>query len=286
MNFFTPEDLDFQRYCIATYGSIENLIDKAKKGEIVAQGNLGWAYSEGFGDLLPQDNEKAIGWLSTAVENGYESPVILGKLGDLLDSKETVVCRRKAYEMYHRAARLGNTSSQINLAEMYRLGVEGVVSEDLKESFKWLKKAADEDLSESEVRTDLSGGLCANTLRRMQNAISGNKQMALKLLFYNYRDGDCPEGQPQPTKAVYYLTRAAEQGDTEAQVILGEIYLTGVCEQLMDVPRARRWLSKASDKGDLRAKEVNYFSNFGSPLFTRLAIIYLASSSFSRQERV
>ena len=33
MNFFTSKDLDFQRYCIATYGSIENLIDKAKKGD-------------------------------------------------------------------------------------------------------------------------------------------------------------------------------------------------------------------------------------------------------------
>ena len=80
MNFFTSEDLDFQRYCIATHGSIENLIDKAKKGEIVAQAHLGCAYSDGFGDLLPQDNDKAIGWLSTAVENGYESPEILGKL--------------------------------------------------------------------------------------------------------------------------------------------------------------------------------------------------------------
>ena len=257
MNFFTSEDLDFQRNCIATYGSIENLIDQAKKGEIVAQAHLGCAYSEGFGDLLPQDNEKAIGWLSTAVENGYEFPEILGKLGGLLDWKGTVVCRRKAYEMYQRAARLGDTSSQINLAEMYRCGVEGVVSEDLKESFKWLKKAADEDLSQSEVRTDLFGGLYANTLRRMQNAIGGEKQKALKLLFLNYVAGDCPEGRPQPTKAVYYLTRAAEQGDTEAQIELGQIYLTGGCEQLIDVPRARRWFSKASEKGDLRAKEVN-----------------------------
>ena len=107
------------------------------------------------------------------------------------------------------------------------------------------------------LKVKLEQDLFGNMLRRMQNAIGGEKKTALKLLFLNYVDGDCPEGQPQPTKAVYYLTRAAEQGDTEAQVILGEIYLTGGCEQLIDLPRARRWLNKASDKGDLRAKEVN-----------------------------
>ena len=260
MSFFAPEDLEFQRYCTETYGTIENFIDKAKNGEIVAQADLGIAYSEGFGDLLTQDNDEAIVWLNTAVENGYESPDVLGKLGELLELKGTVPWQRKAYEMYRRAARLGYTNSQINLAEMYRCGVEGVVSKDLEESFKWLKKAADEDLSDAEVRTNFFGGLYANTLRKMHKAIDGERQRALKLLYLYYVAGDCPEGRPQPTKAVYYLTRAAEQGDAEAQVILGEIYLTGGCEQLIDVPRARRWFSKASDKGDLRAKEVNYLT--------------------------
>ena len=266
MNFSTSEDLDFQRYCIATYGSIGNLIHKAKKGEIDAQVHLGCAYSEGFGDILPQDDDKAIGWLNTAVENGCESPDVLGKLGELLGQTGSLPCQRKAYELCLRAARLGYASSQINLAEMYHFGVEGVVSKDLKEAFKWLKKAADEDLSdESEVRTDLFGGVYANTLRKMQNAIGGEKQMALKLLFLNYDAGDCPEGRPQPSKAVYYLTKAAELGDTEAQVILGDIYLNGRCEQLRDVSRARRWLSKASDKGDTWAKKVIICSDFVSP---------------------
>ena len=100
MSFFAPEDLEFQRYCTETYGTIENFIDKAKNGEIVAQADLGIAYSDGFGDLLPQDNDEAIVWLNTAVENGYESPDVLGKLGELLELKGTVPWQRKAYEMY------------------------------------------------------------------------------------------------------------------------------------------------------------------------------------------
>lgn len=87
MNFSTSEDLTFQQYYTDKYGSIENLIGKAKDGEIVAQADLGMAYSEGFGDVLLKDDDKAIGWLNTAVENGNEFPTVLAKLGELLDRK-------------------------------------------------------------------------------------------------------------------------------------------------------------------------------------------------------
>ena len=120
MSFRIPLPNDpFREYCFAEYGSIHNLIDKANNGEVVAQADLGLAYSQVFGDLLPRDYEKAIGWLTTAVNKGDESPVTLGKLGELLDRKGTSLYQRKAYEMYHRAAKQGCTNSQINLAEMY-----------------------------------------------------------------------------------------------------------------------------------------------------------------------
>ena len=254
MNFHIPSDV--RKYCIDKYGSIENLKYKAKNGEIVAQADLGAAYSEGLGDELPKDADKAIGWLNTAVERGYEIPYILGKLGELLDRKGTPLHRRKAYEMYHRAARLGCTTSQLSLAEMYRCGVEEVVNEDLNEAFKWYKKAAGED--PSDVGSDL--GLYGGTMKKLENSITGIKHKALIVLYMNYRDGDCPEGQPQPTKAVYYLTTAAEQGDTKAQLELGRIYLTGRCgpqENMKDVVRARRWLGKAAGSGDVTAKQVS-----------------------------
>ena len=91
MNFPSLGDLNFRKYCVEKYGSIENLKYKAKNGEIVAQADLGVACSEGLGDELPKDSEKAIGWLNTAVEKGYETPYILGKLGELLDLKGTPV---------------------------------------------------------------------------------------------------------------------------------------------------------------------------------------------------
>ena len=255
MSFRIPlPDDPFREYCFEKYGSIQHLIDKAKNGEIVAQADLGLAYSEGFGDLLPRDYEKAIGWLNTAVNRGYESPVILGTLGELLDRKRTPLYQRKAYEMYHRAAKQGCTNSKINLAEIYRCGVEGVVNKDIKEAFKWYKMAADEISNDSELGE--MRGLFNQTVKILGAAVSGTKQKALKLLYKYYLEGDCPEGQPQPTKAVYYLTRAAELGDTEAQLNLGQIYLNGDCEQIKDVSKAKRWLGKASVNGDVLAKEV------------------------------
>ena len=214
------------------------------------------AYSEGFGDELPKDTDKAIGCLNTAVERGYKFPSILEKLGELLDLKGTPQYRRKAYEMYHRAAKLGCTTSQLNLAEMYRCGVEGVVNEDVKEAFKWYKKAAGEDASDVYSHLGVLGGLYAGTMKTMENAVCGTKHRALMFLYKYYLEGDCPEGCPQPIKAVYYLTRAAELGNTEAQLNLGQIYLTGSYEQIKDVAKARRWLAKASVSGDARAKQV------------------------------
>lgn len=257
MNFPTKGGLNVEQHYKELYGSIEHLIAEAKNGNTTAQADLGVAYSEGVENFVAKDSEKAIGWLNTARENGYNLPFVLAKLGELLDRKGTPQHRRKAYEMYHKAAELGCTDSQLNLAEMYRCGVEGVVNEDLKEAFKWYKKAADE--SSVDVNADLGGigRLVAGTMKTMGNALVGTNKKALTLLYKYYLEGDCPEGRPQPTKAVHYLTRAAELGDTEAQRKLGEIYLSGSCEQIKDVKKARRWLGKASACGDAMAKQVS-----------------------------
>ena len=258
MNFFNPSALNLSTYCLEKYGTIENLQHKAKSGEITAQVDLGTAYSAGLGEELPKDTDKAIGWLNTAVERGYESPFALAKLGELLDWKGTIQHRRKAYEMYQRAARLGCTSSQINLAEMYRCGVEGVVNEDLSEAFKWYKIAAGEDpLNSCSPDSEGVGKLLAGTMKQVETAMGDDqKKSALKCLYKYYLAGDCPEGRPQPTKAIFYLTRTAELGDTEAQLELGLAYLHGGFEQGRDVARAKRWLEKAASNGDVKAKEV------------------------------
>ena len=268
MDFFTKGDFNMAKYLKELYGSVENLITQAKKGNVSAQIDLGIAYCEGLEDFVEQDSEKAIGWLNTAVENGCVFPSVLQKLGQLLDLKGEPHNQRKAYEMYHRAARLGSTSAQLNLAEMYRCGVEGVVNEDIKEAFEWYKKAAGESAVDYNTDMGALGPLFAATMNKLGNAIDGFRQKALTSLYKYYLEGECPEGRPQPTKAVHYLTRAAELGDTGAQRELGQVYLTGSCEQIKDLKKAKRWLEKASTSGDVMARQVSglcshvYFMEF------------------------
>ena len=96
-------------------------------------------------------------------------------------------------------------------------------------------------------------------LSELRNAVGDSKRKALKCLYKYYLEGNCPEGRPQPTKAVFYLNRAAELGDTEAQRQLGQIHFSGSCEQIKDLAKAGRWLEKASAKGDFIAKQVSRF---------------------------
>jgi len=259
MNFYPETGVNVEKYYKDSYGTIENLISLAKNGNITAQVDLGAAYSEGVEHFVEKDVQKAIGWLNSAVDKGYVLPFVVSRLGTLLDGKGTPHYQRKAYEMYHKAAKFGCAEAQLNLAEMYRCGVEGVVNEDIKEAFEWYKKAADE--TESETSTDLGGfgRLVAGTMETMGNSLGGARKKALTLLHKYYLNGDCPEGRPQPTKAVHYLTRAAELGDTEAQLKLGEIYLKGSCEQIKDVKKAKRWLGKAAASGDVMANQVSNF---------------------------
>ena len=100
------------------------------------------------------------------------------------------------------------------------------------------------------------GLLIAGTMNKIENSHHDFRQKALTSLYKYYLLGDCPEGKPQPTKAVHYLTRAAELGNSEAQRKLGQIYLEGSCEQIRDLRKAKRWLEKASASGDVEAKEV------------------------------
>ena len=257
MNLYPKDGVNVEKYYKDSYGSVENLIDLARNGNATAQRDLGMAYSQGIENFVEKDMEKATGWLDSAVGNGCVHPLIFTRLGELLDLRGTPRYQQKAYEMYQRAAKLGCAQSQLNLAEMYRCGVEGVVNEDIKEAFEWYKKAADE--SDFEASTDLVGvdRLVAGTMKTMGNPLGGARKKALTLLHKYYLDGNCPEGRPQPTKAVHYLTRAAELGDTEAQLKLGQIYLTGSCEQIKDVKKAKRWLGKAAASGDVMANQVS-----------------------------
>ena len=256
MDFLNPEELNLENQLKESYGSVDFLISRAKKGEVSCQIHLGTAYSRGIEGFVKKDTEKAISWLDAAVQNGCFNPLVLQKLGQLLDLTGEPHNQRKAHDLYHKAAHLGSTSAQLNLAEMYRSGVERVVNKDIIEAFKWFKIAAGESPIECGTEMGSLGLPIFRTMNKIRNSVDDSRQKALTSLYKYYLVGDCPERKPQPTKAVHYLTRAAEQGNSEAQLNLGQIYLDGRCEQIRDLRKAKRWLEEASASGHVGAKEV------------------------------
>jgi len=56
-------------------------------------------------------------------------------------------------------------------------------------------------------------------------------------------------------KAVYWLERAASGGTTQAQMMLGALYLTGVVVA-RDTDKAQLWIERAAEGGDIEAKRL------------------------------
>lgn len=237
------------------YGSIDALKKQARQsGNWKAKADLGLAYKEGIPELdVEEDLDKAIGWLQASIDNGNPIPSEKLSLGTLYDLKGTIPCQRKAHKLYHEAAQFGLVRAELNLAETYRCGIEGVVDEDIEEAFKWYRRAVDEETPDLE---SLHGAaqMMKGTLRKMD---VDAKLKALSLLHKHYLSGDCPEGKPQQLKAIYYLKKAAELGHSESQFELGLTYLKGMSEIPKDLKEAKRWLGKAANNGNREAKEVS-----------------------------
>ena len=95
MKFFKAEDFDLKNYFKESYGSVDFLIARAKKGEVSCQIHLGTAYSRGIEGFVEKDTEKAIGWLDTAVQNGCTLSSVMQELGQLLVSQESHITSEK-----------------------------------------------------------------------------------------------------------------------------------------------------------------------------------------------
>jgi TPR repeat protein len=67
--------------------------------------------------------------------------------------------------------------------------------------------------------------------------------------FYEYGDGIEPDG----AKAIYWYTQAAEQGDSSAQFSLASAYELGEIVT-QDIEKAIYWFTKAAEQGDEDAK--------------------------------
>ncbi|SET30249.1 hypothetical protein SAMN05216326_11961 [Nitrosomonas marina] len=136
----------------------QELLEKAKAGDPVAQNGLGVMYYTGeavsktvTGQVLDNDAELAAGWFYRSAEQGYADAQF--NLGLLYANGEGVERdMQQAVELFKQAAEQGHVDAQNNLGAMYYVG-EGV-TRDEETAIEWFEKAAAQGNEEAKENLD------------------------------------------------------------------------------------------------------------------------------------
>ena len=231
----------------------------------------------GNGSLgLPVDHDKAFSLYHQASKQSHPSATY-----------RTAVCYEvgagtkrdatRAVQYFRKSAGLGDT------AAMYKLGMillNGLLSapKNAREGISWLKRAAQqasEDCPHAlhelgllyEGRTEGTGNIIPDAAYAydlfLKASQFGYAPSQYKLgLSYEYGLLNLPV---DPRRSIAWYTRAAEQGDSEAELALSGWYLTGAEGVLKQSDtEAYLWSRKAADKGLAKAEyAVGYYSEHG-----------------------
>jgi TPR repeat protein len=187
---------------------------QAASGEAAAQCGLGMMYAKGQG--VPRDYAQAALWLRKAAEQGEaEAQDALGVLYG--NGQGVPQDYAQAALWFRKAAEQGNANAQYNLGTWYEEGVnQGVPQDDTQAAF-WRRKV--------------------KAWRTWINSVDFQHSE-----HWRY------------TQAVFWFRKAAEQGDSDAQDELGNLYLSGE-GVTKDYTQAREWFRKAAEQGDADAQE-------------------------------
>lgn len=119
------------------YAGIEKMSTYANGGNTTAMVKLGCLYRDGH--FVEQDIDSAIYWYKLAETQGDAEAI--NCLGQIYC--KYLMKPEQGFEYYLKAARMGLSLAQINVAMCYKNG-QGVKT-DIKEQEKWLLKAAEND---------------------------------------------------------------------------------------------------------------------------------------------
>jgi TPR repeat protein len=233
--------------------TLQSDFENAKKGDRIAQFNVGWAYMEGEG--IEQNDEKAIEWYRRSADQGYMLAEY--NMGWMYDRGRGVPKDEKiAVEWYIKAANQGYTDAAYNLGIIYANG-RGV-PKDEKKAVEWYIKAAEKGHESAQFNLGIhySNGRGvpqddAKAIEWYEKAAfqgAADAQYNLALLYANSK-GSLRDDK----KAVEWYTRAAIQGYMAAQHNLALMYEDGQ-GVTRDPEKALEWYEKAAFQGYARSQ--------------------------------
>ncbi|HEC20154.1 MAG TPA: sel1 repeat family protein [Gammaproteobacteria bacterium] len=215
----------------------DDVFDEVKfENSARAQYTLGLMYLQGKG--VEQDKQSALSWLKKSSEQGYY--LALHRLGRIYldDKKEALAVKHIA-----QAAEMGYSPSQYLLGTLYQTGEKGV-KKNPQEAIKWLSMAAEQGhkLAKQVLAKLTAGDVLTDETMDVQAVVAkGMQYLKGKGVSRDYK------------QAAEWFSRAAEQGDAEAQYQLGELLSKGRGVK-KDKKLAQKWYKAAAEQGHIKAK--------------------------------
>ena len=227
---------------------------KAERGDVDAQYSLAQCYSYGRG--VETNEVEAVKWLRKAAEQGHvDAQYSLAQCYSYGKGVETN--EEEAVKWLCKAAEQGHADAQYSLAQCYSYG-KGVETNE-EEAVKWLRKAAEQGEKFAQLKLGMRYCLGRGITQSIEDAtkwfdmIQENdprSQYCFGLMFLEKSEIT----QELAKEAVKWFRKAAEQGDADAQFVLGVCYLEGV-GITQDKTEAMKWLQKAAKQGHEKAKK-------------------------------
>jgi TPR repeat protein len=213
---------------------IAKLQAQAAGGDQDAELKLAKAYESGNG--VAKDDQKAAEWCAKAASLGNaEAENMLGVM--YLIGEGVKQDKQRAVSFYRQAAKQGNADAMFNLGAAYYNG-DGV-TRDENVAYAWflLAKGANSPPAAAAVERSES------TLK------PSDRSEAYVDIARIYDDGIyLPKDQ---SRAAQWLTRAAQQGDPDAQLGLADHFFNG-WGVARDFSQAQHWCGEAAKAGDSR----------------------------------
>ena len=232
------------------------LLRKAEAGDLNAQLHIAECYDKGIG--VEQSKEKADFWFKKIQEQANKKAASINKTIDEVvkvadetaEKMSGIVANIK--EQYSRSrikAEQGDQPSQLIVGLAHLDPDSTFVPYDKNESYKWIKKAADSDnitgkyllakCMREGIGTPINTDQAMSLMSQIDNSASPAELAVLGDFLINGFDyiNNKEEG-------ISYLSKAAERGDVNAQLFLGDYFYN------TDPKQSARWSKKASDQGN------------------------------------
>lgn len=255
----TPSVASAQQTLEEATDSIKNVLALAKKGDAVAQNEVGgWYYR---GRHVKQNYDEALQWWSKSAKQGNVQAI--GNMGlcyqtghgIAADSLKATQLYQKSIEKGNKAlfnqneelAKKGNVFSNMLIASCYQNGIG--VTKDINKSIPYLKVAADKNCvpAQKDLGMILLNGKKASEAARWFKKGAENGDMTCTF-YYGKMLVEGMGVKADKKDGANYLLKAADAGFPQAMYYVGNCYMNGD-GLTKNAEQAVKWYKLASGKG-------------------------------------